>query len=121
MKFLPYVLVVLIGCFITMSNQAFASTDNPKTTDHTNTSKIALGKMLFNDSELSEPAGQSCASCHQAKWGHSDRQMISPGANPLLFGNRNAPSIHYIKFNPEPSWNSEDETWIGGFFLMAEH
>jgi cytochrome c peroxidase len=34
-----------------------------------------------------------------------------------LFGNRNAPSIHYVKFNPDLYWNAEDETWMGGFFL----
>jgi cytochrome c peroxidase len=80
--------------------------------------KVALGKLLFNDINLSEPAGQSCASCHAAGAAHSDPdKIVSPGANPALFGNRNAPSIHYVKFNPELFWNSEDETWMGGFFL----
>jgi len=80
--------------------------------------RIVLGKLLFNDRQLSEPAGQSCASCHRADVGHSDRgETVSPGADNTLFGNRNAPSIHYIKFNPALSWNQQDETWIGGFFL----
>ena len=80
--------------------------------------KVILGKLLFNDTQLSEPAGQSCSSCHKSQFGHSDRDtIVSPGANADLFGNRNAPSIHYIKFNPELFWNAEDETWMGGFFL----
>ena len=27
--------------------------------------KIELGEAIFNDSNLSEPAGQSCADCHE--------------------------------------------------------
>jgi cytochrome c peroxidase len=81
--------------------------------------RIALGKLLFNDSQLSSPAGQSCASCHNAAFAHSDpdNAVVSAGADTTLFGNRNAPSIHYVRFNPELFWNDEDETWMGGFFL----
>lgn len=83
-----------------------------------NLQKVALGKLIFNDKNLSEPAGQACASCHQAKTGHADQgNVVSPGANSKLFGNRNAPSISYIKFNPNLFWNKEEELWMGGFFL----
>lgn len=80
--------------------------------------KIVLGKLLFDDSNLSEPAGQSCSSCHQSESFYSDPgQIVSPGANPLLFGNRNAPSISYVKFNPELYWDRDEQHWVGGFFL----
>ncbi len=80
--------------------------------------KAILGKLLFNDTQLSEPAGQSCNSCHRADAFHSDpNNMVSPGANPALFGNRNAPAISYIKFNPELYWDDEEQHWVGGFFL----
>lgn len=80
--------------------------------------KQALGKAIFFDTQLSEPAGQSCASCHQPQHAFADPgKAVSPGANPGLMGNRNTPSISYARFIPSPSWNAEDETWIGGLFL----
>jgi len=101
------VVALLYSQAITLS----AQTTGP---DH----RIPLGELLFNDSQLSEPAGQSCASCHRASVAHSDSgQAVSPGADNTLYGNRNAPSIHYVKFTPDLSWNQQDETWIGGFFL----
>lgn len=79
--------------------------------------EVSLGKLIFEDKQLSQPAGQSCASCHMPTQGDAQRHMIvSPGANPTLFGNRNAPSITYSSFTAPWSFNSEDETWIGGFF-----
>lgn len=79
--------------------------------------KVAVGKMIFHDKTLSQPAGQSCHSCHQADGGFSDpEQVVSPGATPALFGNRNAPSIAYAKFNPELHWDKEEGHWVGGFF-----
>jgi len=83
-----------------------------------NASKVALGKLIFEDQNLSQPAGQSCASCHQSNQFYADPgKAVSPGANPLLHGNRNAPSIAYIKFTPNLFWNKEEALWMGGFFL----
>lgn len=80
--------------------------------------KVALGKLLFNDPALSEPAGQSCSSCHNSEAFYSDPgQIVSPGATATLFGNRNAPSISYVKFNPELYWDRDEQHWVGGFFL----
>ncbi|MFT6914993.1 MAG: cytochrome c peroxidase [Motiliproteus sp.] len=80
--------------------------------------KEALGKQLFHDEQLSEPAGQSCASCHNAKTGFADRGLrVSPGADPTRYGNRNAPTIAYSHLAPDWHYNAEDGTWIGGFFL----
>jgi cytochrome c peroxidase len=79
--------------------------------------KQALGKLIFEDKTLSEPEGQACSSCHQADNFYADpEKAISPGANPVLFGNRNAPSIAYAKFTPELYWNEEEAMWMGGFF-----
>lgn len=80
--------------------------------------KIALGRILFHDESLSEPAGQSCARCHNPETAYSDPgSVVSPGADNSLFGNRNAPSLAYIRFNPDLYWNEEEELWMGGFFL----
>lgn len=81
--------------------------------------KIALGKEIFNDKNLSNPIGQSCASCHSPEKAFSDPQnrAISEGAVARIFGNRNAPSLAYNIFSPERFYNLEDETFVGGLFL----
>lgn len=83
----------------------------------TSAQQLVLGKLLFEDTNLSSPVGQSCASCHQSQSFFADPgKVVSPGANADRFGNRNAPSISYVKFNPDLFWNSEEELWMGGFF-----
>ena len=81
--------------------------------------KISLGEKLFFEKNLSNPEGQSCASCHSPETGFSDPQhrIVSPGINPELFGNRNAPSVAYGIFAPERFYNAIDETYIGGMFF----
>ncbi len=81
-------------------------------------SKIALGKQIFFDKNLSNPIGQSCASCHAPEKGFSDslNQPISMGANNSSFSNRNAPNLSYNVFAPTQFYNATDETYIGGFF-----
>jgi cytochrome c peroxidase len=80
--------------------------------------KIALGKQIFFDKNLSNPIGQACASCHAPEKGFSDslNQDISMGANGTSFSNRNAPNLSYNVFAPTQFYNTTDETYIGGFF-----
>jgi cytochrome c peroxidase len=79
--------------------------------------KEAVGKLIFHDKSLSQPVGQSCHTCHQSRGAFSDPDnVVSPGATPTLFGNRNAPSISYAKFNPELYWDKTEEHWVGGLF-----
>jgi cytochrome c peroxidase len=79
--------------------------------------EVVLGKLIFEDENLSSPSGQSCASCHQAEKFFADPgNAVSAGASVSLFGNRNAPSLAYVKFNPELFWNTEESLWMGGFF-----
>ena len=80
--------------------------------------KIALGKQIFFDKNLSNPMGQACASCHAPEKGFSDslNQAISVGANGSSFSNRNAPNLSYNIFAPAQFYNTTDETYIGGFF-----
>ena len=62
-----------------------------------------LGEYLFKDTNLSEPAGQSCESCHHPDFGFADPDAnlpVSEGAVPGLFGNRNSPSAGYAAFIP---------------------
>lgn len=81
--------------------------------------KIEVGKAIFTDTNLSNPTGQSCASCHGAEKAFSDpkNSAISNGAITTAFGNRNAPSLSYNIFSPVRFYNSDDQTYVGGLFL----
>jgi cytochrome c peroxidase len=81
-------------------------------------SKVTLGKTLFFDGNLSNPVGQSCASCHSPATSFSDpfHNMISPGAVRGLAGNRNAPMASYTMFFPRFHYSVEDTTYEGGLF-----
>ncbi len=81
--------------------------------------KIQLGKLIFNDKNLSNPTGQSCSSCHSPNTGFSDlnHSIVSEGAVDGLFGNRNAPNIAYIMFTPPLHFDNVDSTYVGGLFL----
>lgn len=80
--------------------------------------KQALGKFIFFDKTLSQPSGQACATCHQPSQAFANSNIsVSPGADGVRFGNRNAPSIAYASYTVDWHYNSEDETWMGGFFL----
>jgi cytochrome c peroxidase len=107
--------IFLIFC-TSFSVSAFAElTPESDTTD--SSLRVALGKLIFEDKNLSSPIGQSCGSCHQSKNFFADPgQAVSAGADSHLFANRNAPSISYVKFNPDLFWNKEESLWIGGFF-----
>ena len=80
--------------------------------------KIALGKKIFFDTNLSNPIGQSCATCHAPGKGFSDisNRAVSEGAVANVFGNRNAPNLSYNIFAPTQFYNAIDETYIGGLF-----
>lgn len=102
-------LIVVIQYFLC------ASTLNAADVNHE--LEVSLGKLIFEDKTLSQPVGQSCASCHVPSQADAQQGLIvSPGATSTLFGNRNAPSITYSMFTTPWYFNTEDETWIGGFF-----
>jgi cytochrome c peroxidase len=104
-------LLALFVCYSPSAAEAESGVIKPDMT------QLVLGKLIFEDPQLSSPRGQSCASCHQSEQAFADPgKAVSPGANPMLFGNRNAPSIAYVKFNPELFWNKEESLWMGGFF-----
>ena len=80
--------------------------------------KELLGKALFFDENLSEPAGQSCATCHTVATGFADKysRTVSEGAVKGRFSNRNSMSCAYTAYIPGLYYNEEDETYVGGLF-----
>ncbi|AZP14147.1 cytochrome-c peroxidase [Undibacterium parvum] len=63
--------------------------------------RIELGKMLFFDTRLSGDGTLSCASCHLAQFGWSDRKAVSLGigGKPM---DRNSQSLVNIAYNTGP-------------------
>lgn len=81
--------------------------------------KERLGRLLFNDRNLSEPAGQSCASCHDVATAGSDPDHNVPtsqGVNKRLFGNRNTPTANYMAHSPAFHFDDEKGLYVGGQF-----
>ncbi len=83
--------------------------------------KTDLGGKIFADTNLSEPAGQSCASCHVAQAGFADPNVdstnpVSEGAITGRFGSRNAPTAAYTSLIPVFSTNTAGD-FIGGQFV----
>ncbi len=79
-----------------------------------------LGKNLFFDTNLSEPNGQSCSSCHTPSAGFADPDQgipVSEGVIPGLFGGRNSPTASYAMFSPVFNVDNNEGIWIGGQFL----
>ncbi|MFV5695482.1 cytochrome-c peroxidase [Flavobacterium sp. LB3P122] len=81
--------------------------------------KTAIGKLIFFDKNLSNPIGQACASCHAAETGFSDplHRDISEGAVKGTFSNINSPNLAYNVFSPERTYNTTDQTYVGGLFF----
>ena len=63
------------------------------------TSKINLGRKLFEDPILSLDSSISCASCHKPQFALADDLAVSPGVEGRL-GIRNSPSLLNIGYQP---------------------
>ncbi|MFO1433307.1 MAG: cytochrome c peroxidase [Candidatus Competibacteraceae bacterium] len=79
-----------------------------------------LGKSLFFDTNLSTPAGQSCAACHApgVGWTGPDEAInkggaVYEGAVPGRFGNRKPPAVAYAGDSPILSHAAP---FVGGMF-----
>src|SRR3972149_2101619 len=85
---------------------------------------VALGKAIFFDKNLSQPNGQSCASCHDPAAGFTDpdHSAVSQGAIRKREGNRNAQSAAYAMFSPELRYDPTmrpgimEGMYVGGLF-----
>jgi len=72
-----------------------------------------LGKRLFEDAALSEPAGLSCAGCHDPRAAFTGNNgstipTVARGSREGQLGTRNTPTLGYVGFIP--SFHFEEET-----------
>ncbi len=83
------------------------------------TPKQQLGKLLFFEEKLSEPSGQSCATCHEPGVAFSDPLQDLPVSKGVVFGrfgSRNDMPVSYAAFIPELHFDKEAGKWKGGLF-----
>jgi cytochrome c peroxidase len=80
-----------------------------------------LGKNLFFDTNLSDPPGQSCATCHDPIVGFTGPTStvnaagaVYEGAVPGRFGNRKPPTAAYA--GDSPILYYDGGKWVGGMF-----
>ncbi len=71
--------------------------------------KVALGRLLFHDPQLSKDNTISCASCHSLKTGGVDRQKVSTGIQGRK-GNINAPTVFNSGLLFRQFWDGRAET-----------
>ncbi|TCS70887.1 cytochrome c peroxidase [Sulfuritortus calidifontis] len=79
-----------------------------------------LGQAIFFDANLSEPAGQACATCHDPNAAFTDPNRalpVSRGVRPGRLGSRNAPTALYAAFSPKFHFDKEEGLYVGGQFL----
>ncbi|HET9990904.1 MAG TPA: cytochrome c peroxidase, partial [Kofleriaceae bacterium] len=80
--------------------------------------KEQLGRLVFEDQDMSTPPGQACADCHAAKAAFRDPETShaeSMGVVPGRFGSRNSPSLFYVGFVP-PLHQQPGLGYVGGVF-----
>ncbi|HET6476389.1 MAG TPA: cytochrome c peroxidase [Thermoleophilia bacterium] len=81
--------------------------------------EVWLGALLYSDTALSDPDGQSCASCHTPRAGFADPDRclpVSEGVNRGDFGGRNAPTAAYTTWSPDLQYDADGDAWVGGMF-----
>ncbi len=78
-----------------------------------------LGRALFFDTTLSEPAGIGCVSCHsnpRNAWTDQNKSIPTSRGALGLFGSRNAPTPMYSQYSPALQYNQFDDSYVGGLF-----
>ncbi|PHS16435.1 MAG: hypothetical protein COA86_12440 [Kangiella sp.] len=82
---------------------------------------INLGDLIYNDTNLSNPVGQSCATCHALTSGFDDADSSNPtsiGADGISFGTRNSPTASYAAHIPAPeNVGPGGGQLVGGLFM----
>jgi cytochrome c peroxidase len=77
------------------------------------TARERLGRFIFFDTNLSNPPGTSCASCHDPEkafsGNHGSATGVALGSRPAHFARRNTPSVLYMKYVPPFHFALEDD------------
>jgi len=112
-----------IAALITQEHPAAQTVPAPTDADvKTEVLREWIGERIFFDTRLSEPAGVSCASCHdpaRAFSGDNGSKLgVARGSKPESLGTRNTPTLMYLATAPEFKFVERDgkRVPVGGFF-----
>jgi cytochrome c peroxidase len=108
---------LIAGMLVALAATAAPPGTAPGVSDASGLAK--LGRVLFFDATLSEPAGQSCATCHDPSRAFTDPDGARPtskGVHPDRFGSRNTPSAMYMAFSPPFAYDAKEQHYVGGQF-----
>jgi len=86
--------------------------DNPMTV-----AKVALGRELFYDKNLSFNRAESCSSCHQQQFAFAENKMLSVGSTGQLH-RRNAPALVNVAYNKTLTWAHDGITTLERQILL---
>jgi len=113
-------LLVALFCFVAvfLTATSLLSPDKKKSDSSLLIEKVALGREIFFDKDLSNPEGQSCTVCHAPRTMFADPRnaVISEGMVDGRFVNRNSMTLMYTRYIPELHKDAKDEQWKGGLF-----
>ncbi|HKV38355.1 MAG TPA: cytochrome c peroxidase [Blastocatellia bacterium] len=82
----------------------FIPNDNPMTE-----AKVALGRDLFSDKQLSADGTISCSTCHDPRFAFTDGKPVAEGIHGRK-GRRSAPTLLNAMFNSGQFWDGRVET-----------
>lgn len=104
------------------SDPAEPSDDGPEEPSAVRLTEMeALGRLIFEDRNLSIRRNQSCATCHDAAWGFRGSPApaqggVFQGSIPGRFGNRAPMSAAYATFAPVFHLSEQVGGYVGGNF-----
>ena len=91
---------------------ATTATESAQARATTQAQLVQLGRAIFTDRNLSEPAGTACAACHQPNRGFAGNNGstagVSQGSIPGVLGHRNAMTNSYQGLVPAFGFIIED-------------
>jgi len=105
-SFISFVAIsILASSLVACTGDESSAFSDLSKADRELTSEQLLGKLLFEDTNLSEPHGQACASCHVAKAAFtgddgSSVDGVAAGAVKGVTGTRNTQTAAYAMFSP---------------------
>jgi cytochrome c peroxidase len=116
--------VAFVACDETSTSPEIAGDAGPTASVLSSSTPLEdLGRELYFDKTLSRNGNQSCAECHDPKFGFTgpkvavnQRGAVYAGSFRQRFGNRKPPSAAYATFAPILDFDAAEGLWIGGNF-----
>lgn len=93
------------SCAQTLSSASAAGATSRSDDEKDLTPEQLLGKRLFEDTNLSEPRGQACSSCHDPRHAFQGNNgspipAVALGSHEGLLGSRKTPTLMYKAYSP---------------------